>query len=106
VRCHRRHLSALEECREIDEIDRRFSNCSTSGPRRGRDRPHQARGQAADLRAEARGSGFRNVTSHNGGPLTDPTAVKRIFERIIDEMRKVQKDRMERRVGTPHKCSS
>jgi len=36
---------------------------------------------------------FENVTSHNGGPLT-PDAVKRVFERIIDEMRKVQSDRM------------
>ncbi len=36
---------------------------------------------------------FQNVTSHNPGPLPND-AVKRIFERIIDEMRKVQKDRM------------
>jgi len=36
---------------------------------------------------------FHNVTSHNAGPLTSD-AVKRIFERIIDEMRKVQSDRM------------
>src|SRR5580693_499992 len=38
---------------------------------------------------------FANVTSHNGGPLPDD-ALRRIFERIIDEMRKVQKDRMEK----------
>jgi chorismate mutase len=37
---------------------------------------------------------FRNVTEHNGGPLP-ADAVKRIFERIIDEMRKVQRIRME-----------
>src|SRR5580693_7102148 len=36
---------------------------------------------------------FQNVTSNNAGPLT-PDAVKRVFERIIDEMRKVQSDRM------------
>jgi len=36
---------------------------------------------------------FANVTGHNGGPLSD-AAVKRIFERIIDEMRTVQKDKM------------
>jgi chorismate mutase len=36
---------------------------------------------------------FANVTGHNGGPLSDD-AVKRIFERIIDEMRTVQKDKM------------
>ena len=33
---------------------------------------------------------FLNVTSHNQGPLPND-AVKRIFERIIDEMRTVQK---------------
>ena len=32
---------------------------------------------------------FANVLGHNGGPLA-PDAVKRIFERIIDEMRTVQ----------------
>jgi chorismate mutase-like protein len=36
---------------------------------------------------------FANVTAHNRGPLPDD-ALRRIFERIIDEMRKVQKDRM------------
>ena len=33
---------------------------------------------------------FANVLGHNGGPLPHD-AVKRIFERIIDEMRTVQK---------------
>jgi chorismate mutase len=37
---------------------------------------------------------FENVTTHNHGPLT-PEAVKRIFERIIDEMRTIQRMRME-----------
>jgi chorismate mutase-like protein len=36
---------------------------------------------------------FRNVTENNGGPLS-PEAVKRVFERIIDEMRTVQRERM------------
>lgn len=36
---------------------------------------------------------FRNVMEHNGGPLP-PEAVKRIFERVIDEMRTLQKLRM------------
>lgn len=39
---------------------------------------------------------FRNVMSHNGGPLP-PDAVKRIFERVIDEMRTLQKLRMEKK---------
>jgi chorismate mutase len=33
---------------------------------------------------------FSNILAHNHGPLP-PDAVKRIFERIIDEMRTVQK---------------
>ena len=36
---------------------------------------------------------FANITGHNHGPLT-PEAVRRIFERIIDEMRSIQRVRM------------
>lgn len=36
---------------------------------------------------------FRNVTDQNQGPLTSD-ALKRIFERIIDEMRTIQRDKM------------
>jgi len=36
---------------------------------------------------------FHNVTSNNRGPLSGE-AVKRVFERIIDEMRTVQRDKM------------
>jgi chorismate mutase len=36
---------------------------------------------------------FANITAHNQGPLT-PEAVRRIFERIIDEMRTIQRVRM------------
>lgn len=35
---------------------------------------------------------FRNVTENNGGPL-EGEALQRIFERIIDEMRSLQKMR-------------
>jgi chorismate mutase-like protein len=47
---------------------------------------------------------LENVLSHNDGPLT-PDAVKRIFERIIDEMRTVQRMRMEsRKEGDSQSC--
>ncbi len=36
---------------------------------------------------------YSNVLTHNQGPLSGE-AVKRVFERIIDEMRTVQRDRM------------
>lgn len=37
---------------------------------------------------------FANITGSNQGPLT-PDAVRRIFERIIDEMRQIQRLRMQ-----------
>lgn len=39
---------------------------------------------------------FQNITDSNSGPLPDE-ALRRIFERIIDEMRTVQRDRMQAR---------
>jgi chorismate mutase-like protein len=36
---------------------------------------------------------FANVTSSNGGPITQE-AVRRVFERIIDEMRTIQRIKM------------
>ena len=39
---------------------------------------------------------FRNVISHNVGPLT-PDALQRIFERLIDEMRSLQRMRRQQR---------
>jgi len=36
---------------------------------------------------------FHNVTANNPGPLS-AEAVKRVFERIIDEMRNIQRDKM------------
>jgi chorismate mutase len=37
---------------------------------------------------------YANITQANPGPL-EPGAVRRIFERIIDEMRQIQRMRME-----------
>ncbi|HEY3441345.1 MAG TPA: chorismate mutase [Paludibaculum sp.] len=41
---------------------------------------------------------FRNVISNNHGPLSEG-AVRRLFERIIDEMRTLQRERMARETG-------
>jgi chorismate mutase len=38
---------------------------------------------------------FQNVMEHNQGPMPSD-AVRRVFERIIDEMRKLQRIRMEK----------
>ena len=40
---------------------------------------------------------FANITAANGGPISHD-AVRRIFERIIDEMRGIQRDRMQQDV--------
>ncbi len=36
---------------------------------------------------------FHNVTSNNRGPLSE-SAVRRLFERVIDEMRLLQRERL------------
>jgi len=87
---------ALARCRErIDQIDRRLVellNERTSvaeeigRAKRGADLPIYEPKRETEV--------FNNITSHNRGPLTED-GLKRIFERIIDEMRRVQKDRME-----------
>lgn len=41
---------------------------------------------------------FANILSHNDGPLS-PEAVRRIFERIIDEARSIQRQRMAQQDG-------
>jgi len=46
---------------------------------------------------------FRNVTDHNRGPLTSD-AVKGIFERIIDEMRTLQRMRREQKQQGENEC--
>ena len=38
---------------------------------------------------------YRNIQQHNEGPLP-ADAVKRVFERVIDEMRTLQKMRMQK----------
>jgi chorismate mutase len=38
---------------------------------------------------------YRNILQHNAGPLP-ADAVKRVFERVIDEMRTLQKMRMQK----------
>jgi chorismate mutase len=88
-------LNALSKCRDrIDELDRRLVdllNERTSVVEEiGRIK------KEADLaiyEPSREGQVFENVTLHNRGPLSSD-GLKRIFERIIDEMRRIQKDRM------------
>ena len=71
-----------------------WSSCSTSGPSIVEEIGRVKReAKLAIYEPKRESQVFDNITSHNGGPLT-ADGVKRIFERIIDEMRRVQKDRM------------
>jgi chorismate mutase-like protein len=88
-------LEALRECRDrIDELDRRILELLNDRTRIveeiGRIK------QSLDLpiyEPKREDEVFANVTGNNPGPLT-PDGVKRVFERIIDEMRNVQRLRM------------
>lgn len=88
------HLKALADCRErIDELDRRLLmllNERTRIVERIGEIKQQASMPIYEPKREEQV--FANVTSHNQGPLA-ADAVKRIFERIIDEMRTLQKMR-------------
>jgi chorismate mutase len=87
--------SALARCRErIDEIDRRLvellNERTVIVEEIGRVKKEAS---LAIYEPKRETEVFGNITLHNAGPLT-ADGLKRIFERIIDEMRRVQKDRM------------
>ena len=89
-------LKALEEYRvTIDAVDLRLLELLNERTRVVEDIGRVKRAAKLPIYEPKREDQvFENVTSHNGGPLT-PDAVKRIFERIIDEMRTIQRIRME-----------
>ncbi len=87
-------LAALAKCRaEIDQIDRELLDTLNR-----RTRVVEQIGkikQAVSLpiyEPKREDDVYRNVRSNNKGPL-DSDALQRIFERIIDEMRSLQKMR-------------
>jgi chorismate mutase-like protein len=88
-------LRALDECRDrIDDLDRRILALLNE-----RTRVVERIGQVKQefsmpiYEPKREDQVFDNVTRNNTGPLT-PEGVKRVFERIIDEMRNVQRVRM------------
>ena len=86
---------ALAECRSrIDEIDRhilRLLNERTRVVQQIGDVKHKVSLPIYEPKRED--EVLDNVTAHNTGPLPSD-AVKRVFERVIDEMRTVQRQRM------------
>ncbi|HWF07864.1 MAG TPA: chorismate mutase [Bryobacteraceae bacterium] len=88
-------LAALARCREkIDHIDRRLVELLNERTSIVEEIGRVKRGARLEIYEPKRETQvFENITSHNPGPLS-AEGVKRIFERIIDEMRRIQKDRM------------
>jgi chorismate mutase len=88
-------IEDLARCREkIDELDRRIvellNDRTTVVEVIGRIKQHLTLGIYEPKREE---QVFANIVAHNRGPLPDD-AIRRVFERIIDEMRNVQKFKM------------
>ena len=91
-------LQVLEDCRRrIDELDLQILELLNE-----RARVVETIGQVKRLldlpiyEPKREDQVYANLTGHNHGPLP-PEAVKRVYERIIDEMRTVQKLRMQER---------
>ena len=91
-------MQALARYRErIDQIDRRLVELLNERTAIVEDIGRTKReAQMAIYEPKRESQVFDNITSHNGGPLTED-GLKRIFERIIDEMRTLQ--RMRRKQG-------
>lgn len=91
------YLNALAECRSrVDEVDLQIVDLlnkrTTIVEEIGRIK------KEADLAIYEPGREARvyaQITAHNQGPLS-ADGLKRIFERIMDEMRRIQKERMEK----------
>ncbi len=97
---HEDGMEALDRCRDlIDDLDRRILDLICERTRVveeiGRIKQHLDLPIYEPKREQ---EVFRNVTEHNRGPLP-ADGVKRVFERIIDEMRNVQRLRMLERNG-------
>lgn len=88
-------MQDLARCREkIDEIDRKIvellNERTAVVEEIGRIKQHLTLGIYEPKREE---QVFQNIVEHNSGPLPND-AIRRVFERIIDEMRNVQKLKM------------
>ena len=86
----------LDECRvQVDDVDRRIVELLNERTRVVEQIGRVKREAKLPIYEPKREElVFQNVTRSNAGPLT-PEALKRVFERIIDEMRTIQRVRME-----------
>jgi chorismate mutase len=100
---HEEGMELLRECRDrIDELDRRILELLNERTKIVELIGHVKHNLDLPIYEPKREDEvFANVTENNAGPLT-PDGVKRVFERIIDEMRNVQRLRMLERDGKDH----
>ena len=86
----------LEEYRVlVDDVDRRIVALLNERTRVVENIGRVKRGSGLPIYEPRREDQvMANITGNNSGPLTEQ-AVRRIFERIIDEMRHIQRVRME-----------
>lgn len=86
----------LEECRVlIDDVDRRIVELLNQRTKVVEEIGRVKREAGMPIYEPKREDQvFANVTDANHGPITQE-AVRRVFERIIDEMRTIQRQRME-----------
>ena len=89
-------LAKLEECRVlIDNVDQRIVALLNERTQVVEEIGRVKRESALPIYEPKREEQvFANVTGSNHGPMSSD-ALRRIFERIIDEMRKIQRMRME-----------
>ena len=88
--------------RRIDEIDLRLLELLNARTRVVEDIGHAKRVLEMPIYEPRREDEvYANITRNNGGPLPSE-AVKRIFERVIDEMRTVQRRRMQQESEPQH----
>ena len=89
-------IKALAECRIlIDAVDRRIISLINERSRVVEEIGRIKRAARLPIYEPRREDEvYRNVVENNEGPLAED-AVRRIFERIIDEMRHLQRTRME-----------
>ncbi len=93
-------LKKLRECRDrIDDLDRRILALINERTRIVEEIGRVKREISMPIYEPKREDEvFRNVTEHNQGPLSEE-AVRRLFERVIDEMRAVQREHMLKEKG-------
>jgi len=97
---HEDGIRILRECRDrIDALDRRILDLINERTRVVEQIGQVKQGLKMPIYEPKREDEvFRNVTDNNHGPLPGES-VRRVFERIIDEMRTVQKLRMQQRAA-------